>query len=319
MIIILTCIVSFIGLLWAANHLVTAAAYLAAYYRIPPLIIGLTIVALGSSLPEIILTISASISGQADLALGNAIGANIANIGLVLSLTILVRPLHAPSSLLRREFPLLFLIMLFTYSLMMDGYLGIVDGCLFLLLSITFLGYVIFRARSTHNAATNKILHKSFHIKGSIPKNALSFVIGLSVLPISAHFLVDSAVTLAHWLGVSELVIGLTIIAIGTCLPDLTTSIIAALKGQNDIALGNILGSNLFCLLLVVGFPGVINPSFINHALLWRDIPVLFLFLFVLLLIHYTHKNKLERWHGGLLLVMYLCYLGSLLSSAGHA
>lgn len=316
MMILITMIISFIGLLWAANHLVTGAAGIARHYRIPPLVTGLTLLAIGSSVPQIMFSIAAAFEGRNELALGNAIGANIANIGLVLGLTLLWRPLTIKSSILRREYPLLFLIMLFSYSLMLDGYLSVMDGCLFLVACIVLIIYFIFLARHSKNDAMTKEYDQLININRPINANLLSLIIGLSVLPLSAHFLVGSAVHIAHWLGLSELVLGLTIIAIGTSLPNIATSMVAAYKGQDDIAIGNILGSNMFNLLIVMAFPGIINPSAISHTLLWRDIPTMFLITLVLLLINYHYKSKIERWHGGLLLLIYCCYMVSLIFRA---
>lgn len=316
MVTIITMILGFIGLLWAANHLVTGASGIAGYYRISPLVIGLTLVAIGASLPGIMVAITAAIEGRNDLAIGNAVGANIANIGLVLGLTILLRPLTINSSILRREYPLLFLIMLFTYSLMLDGYLSVVDGCLFLVGCIVLIGYFIFLARRSRKDPLAKEFRQTITINRTMKANLLSIIIGLIILPLSAHFLVKSALQIAHWLGVSELVMGLTIIAIGTSLPNVATSVVAAFKGHDDIAVGNILGSNMFNLLLVIAVPGIINPSAISHTILWRDIPAMFVITLVLLLINYHYKKKIARWHGGLLLLIYCCYMVSLVFNA---
>ncbi len=316
MAVLITIIISFIALVWAANHLVTGASGIASNYHISPLIIGLTLVAIGTSAPTIMIAVTAALEGRSELALGNAIGANIANIGLVLGLTILLRPLTMKSSILRREYPLLFLIMLFTYSLMLDGYLGVMDGCLFLVACVVLIGYFIFLARHSKNDAMSREFKQTINVKRPIRANLLSLVIGLFILPLSAHFLVDSAVQLARWWGINELVMGLTVIAIGTCIPNIATSMVAALKGHDDIAVGNILGSNMYNLLIVMAFPGIINPSAISHAILWRDIPVMFTITFVLLLVNYHYKSKIERWHGGLLLLIYGCYMGTLVFNA---
>lgn len=313
MAIIITMLISLIGLFWAANHLVTGASGIACNYRIPPLIIGLTFVALGTSAPAIMIAITAASEGHTDLAIGNAIGANIANIGLVLSLTILLQPLTIKSSVVRREYPLMFLIMLFTYSLMLDGYLSIIDGSLFLLGCVCLIGYLVYLARHAKNDALSREYKQTINIHRPMRANLISLIIGLSILPISAHFLVDSTIHIAHWLKVSELFMGLTVVAIGTCLPNIATSMVAAVKGQDDIAIGNILGSNMFNMLVVMAFPGIINPSAICHTILWRDIPFMFVITFVLLLVSYRPKKKIERWHGGLLLLIYCCYMISLM------
>ena len=176
--------------------------------------------------------------------------------------------------------------------------------------------YFIFLARRSRNDAMSKEYKQSINMKRHMKTNLINVIIGLSILPLSAHFLVGSAVEIAHWMGISELVMGLTIIAIGTSLPNIATSMVAAFKGQDDIAIGNILGSNMFNLLIVMAFPGIINPSIISHTILWQDIPAMFLITLVLLLITYRRKNKIERWHGGLLLLIYCCYMVSLIFRA---
>ena len=312
----ITLCLSLAGLLWAANHLVTGAAGIAGAYRLSPLIIGLTLVALGTSAPTIMIAITAATEGRTELALGNAIGTNIANIGLVLGLTALLHPLTIKSTLIRREYPLLFFIMLFTYSFMLNGYLSIFDGCLFLVACIALIGYLVLLASHSQKDALSKEFKQSIHIKRPMKANVLSIIIGLIILPVSARFLVDSAVSIAHDLGMSELVMGLTIIAMGTCLPNIATSMVAAFKGLDDLAVGNTLGSNMFNLLVVMSFPNIINPSAIHHSILWRDIPVMFLITFVLLMISFHKKRKIERWHGGLLLLIYSSYMISLICNA---
>lgn len=316
MVTFITMLLSFIGLLWAANHLVTGASGIALHYRISPLIIGLTVVAFGASVPGIVIAISAAFENQNALAIGNAIGANIANIGLVLGVTILLRPLTANSSILRHEYPLLFLIMLFSYSLMLDGYLSVIDGCLFLAGCIILIGYFIFLARSARKDPLARAFKQTINIKRTAKANIISLAIGLIILPLSAYYLVNSTVKIAQWFGISELVMGLTIIAIGTSLPNLAASVVAAFKGLDDIAIGTVLGSNMFNLLVVIAFPSIINPQAVSHTVLWRDIPVMFLITATLLFINYHYRKKIERWHGGLLLLIYCCYMISLIFNA---
>jgi len=311
-------LISLAGLFWAAHHLVRGAAGLAYNYNISPLIIGLTIVAIGTSAPEIMVGLTAAFEGRNELALGNVIGSNIANIGLVLGITILLRPLKIRSSILHREYPLLFLIMLFTYSLMLDGNLSVLDGCLLLLGCLALIGYFIVLARKSSNDIYAKEYKHALNFKQVMSANWLSLVFGLCILPLSAHFLVDSTVKLTAWMGISELTAGLTIVAIGTSLPQLATSLVAAYRGYDDIAIGNILGSNMFNLLIVMAFPAIINPSAISHVILWRDIPVMFLITTVLLVVNYRYKKRIARWHGGLLLLIYCCYMISLVVSAAY-
>jgi cation:H+ antiporter len=315
--ILFTLIFSLIALLWSANHLVTGAYGLALHYKLPPLLIGLTLVALGTSAPEIMIAISASLEGLNELAIGNAIGTNIANIGLVLGITALLKPLKVQSTLFCREYPLLFLVMLFTYSIMLNGYLSVLDGCLFLLACIALLLYFIHitRQQRPQQQLTLEFQQANFS-KRSYKVHLVSLILGLIILPISARFLIDSCVEVGNWLGMSKLIIGLTLVAIGTSLPELVTSLVAAFKGADDIAIGNILGSNMLNLLAVMIFPSIIHPAPFSHAILWRDIPVMFVTTLILLWFNYRNKKKFSRWHGGILVLVYCCYMVSLIISA---
>lgn len=313
-------ILSFAALLWSSSHLVKGASGIAAYYRISPLLVGFTLVALGTSAPEIIIALDASLAGINDIAVGNAIGTNIANIGLVLGITALVKPLRIQPTLLRREFPLLFLVMLFSYSLMLDGYFSILDSCLFLIACLGFISYLMIRVN--HAYVTSKVTlqfqQKSLR-KQSHRFHIICFITGLLTLPLSAYFLVESATGLAHALGISDLVIALTVMAIGSSLPELVTSIIAVRKGADDIAIGNILGANIFNLLAVMIVPGVIHPGVVSDAILWRDMPFMFAATLLLLWFNFRSKStkkRMGRKHGALLILMYGCYIASLFISA---
>lgn len=316
--IIVKLIFSLVALLWAANHLVNGASGVGLYYKLPPLLVGLTLVALGTSAPEIMIAISASLEGKTDIAIGNAIGTNIANIGLVLGLMAMLKPIRIQPTLLKREYPLLFLIMLFTYSIMLNGYLGILDGCLFLLATIALIFYFVFMTQGHSSQKQLTIQFQTAIIKKRSFKSYLfSLILGLIILPLSARLLVNSCVELGAWLGISELVLGLTVIAIGTSLPELVTSLVATVKGADDIAIGNILGSNMINLLAVMIFPSLIHPSPISNAVLWRDIPAMFIITLILLWANY-HRKKISRWHGGVLILVYLSYIASIIISASR-
>lgn len=319
MITLLTIVISLIALLWSANHLITGASGVALYYKFSPLLTGFTLVALGTSAPEIMIAITASINGSNDIAIGNVIGTNIANIGLVLGITALVKPLKIQTTTLTREYPLLFLTMLFSYLLMMNGYLGVLDGCLFLLACIALIGYFVFTTRQQRpqQQLTLKFQQAALQ-KRSLKLYFIKLLLGLLLLPISAHFLVNSCVELGQGLGLSNLIIGLTIIAIGTSLPELATSLIAALRGASDLAIGNILGSNMLNLLGVMVFPGLFHPAAFSHAVLWRDVPAMFITTAILYFINSHNKKNMTRWHGGILLLVYCCYMLSLVISATH-
>ncbi|MCC5792884.1 MAG: calcium/sodium antiporter [Legionellaceae bacterium] len=302
--------VSFIVLLWAAQRLVLGASGLACYYKLSPLLIGFTLVALGTSAPEIMVAIQASLAGMPDLALGNAIGSNIANIGLVLGISTVIRPIRINSSLLRREYPLLFIVMLFTFLLIIDGYLGVIDGVLLLLACLGVMIYLVYHSRRDSHAHS---MTSEFQEK-KIKTRPLSFyyialLSGMILLPLGSHYVVSSSASIARMLGVSELVIGLTILAIGTSLPELVTSLVAAAKGADDIAIGNILGSNIFNLLAVIAFPAIIHPAPMNNSILWRDVPIMFVITMILWWMNMTRKKSMSRYQGGFLILIYVSYI----------
>ncbi|KTD26285.1 calcium/sodium antiporter [Legionella israelensis] len=313
----LTLIISLFFLLWSAHHLVIGSSGIAQYYRIPPLFIGLTIVAIGTTAPEIMVSITAAIHGKSDIALGNAIGSNIANIGLIIGIITLIRPLKTQSRLLQREYPILFIIMLFAYILFIDNYLSRIDGLLLLLGSVILMIYFAYASQKIKKedpliAEFKEILSSSRSLK----TNIFSIILGIIILPVSARFLVNSASEIAAWMGISELIIGLTILAIGTSLPELATSAVAAIKHEDDISIGNILGSNMFNILLVIAFPGIINPNTIPYSVIWRDIPVMFVLTAALLIFNIFGKKQLRYWHGGLLLLIYLFYFITIVLNA---
>lgn len=313
-------LISFAALLWAAHYLVSGALGMALHYQWPPFAMGLTLMALGTSVPEMIIAITASKQGWNDIALGNGIGSNIANIGLVLGLLAIFRPIRIQNILFHREYPLLFLVMLFTYSLMIGGYLGVLDGCLLLLMYIALIVY--FMIRTQWFSLSNRLIIQFHHAKkmrtklSSSKKYIFQFIFGFIILAISAEFLVKEAASLAFTLGVSQLFISLTIIAFGSSLPELATSFIALKKGADDIAVGNILGSNIFNLLSVMLFPSFIHPGVINKIILWRDLPVLFFITLLLLWFSHGQQRKISRWQGGVLLLIYCCYMVSMIISA---
>lgn len=309
-------IISFIAMMWAANHLITGASGLAHRFQLPPLIMGLTVIALGTSLPELFFSIVESFKNEANVAIGNSIGSNIANIGLVLGITILMKPKTVNYHNLKKTYPLLIIAMLFVYSLILDGYLSQVDGCLFLIGCLVVISIFIYLAYYTLPKDPIFNQFKSAMIESSVKTNSTSVILGLVVLPISAKYIVINTAELASWFHINELTIGLTIQAIGTTLPELSTAVIAALKGEEDLAVGTILGSNIYNLLLVLAFPALINPSKINNLILWRDIPVMLFLALFLVFLNYNYKKPLSPWHGGVLLLVYGCYVISLIIKA---
>lgn len=309
-------IISFIALLWAANHIVTGASGLAVRMRLSPLIVGLTIVAIGTSAPEIIIAILSSVKNKNDLTLGNALGSNIANIGLVIGISILIKPTALNFNMLKKAYPLLIVAMLFVYSLILDGFLGKIDGCFFLLACIAVISFCVYWAnerQQDHFFKEFKSVTQSGH---SLKYNIFSIVLGLAILPLSAKYIIISAASLAQWWGMPELTVGLTIIAMGTTLPELITAITAAFKGEEEIAIGTILGSNIYNLLLIMAFPAIINPTQVNSSLLWRDMPIMIALTLFLIFLTIHYKEKLNRWHGSILLLIYFCYITSIIIKA---
>lgn len=310
-------IISFALLLWSANHLVDGATGLAHYYKLPPLLIGFTLIALGTSIPEILIAIRAASEGLHNVTMGNTVGSNIANIGLILGIISLTRPLKVQSTCLRREVPLLFLIMLFIYSLMLDGYLGVVDSCLSILVCLLLTTWLLYQSRPSPIQYQIVNEFRQAVLLGRPARSyTISLVIGLIMLPVSSKYFVGSSAGLVQYFDPGKFVTGLTLVAIGNSFPELVTSIIAIRKGADDLAIGTILGSNLFNILAVMVFPGLIHQAHVSHALLWHDIPMILLATLIFLWFGISHKKKITRWHGGLLILVYCCYMLSLLINA---
>ncbi|MBU2885447.1 calcium/sodium antiporter [Gilvimarinus agarilyticus] len=258
-------LVGFAGLIWSADKFVGGAAALANNYGVSKLIIGLTIVALGTSAPEVLVSLNASLQGQGDLAIGNALGSNLANIGLVLGATALIAALPVQNHLLKTEMPVLLLITALAGWFLWDAHLSRGEGVALLLALPCAMALIIWSKR-----------HHPEEIDDDIPNMSRGralfwFVFGLAALVVSSDILVRGASDLALHFGVSPLVIGLTVVAVGTSLPELAASVTSALKGHHDIAIGNVIGSNLFNLLAVMSLPGVIAPLAMEPAVFHRD------------------------------------------------
>ena len=309
-----------------AEVLVRGAAKLAAQFGIPPLIIGLTVVAFGTSAPETAVSVQAALNGSGDIAIGNVLGSNIANVLLILGMTSLIAPLIVSRQLIRLDVPIMIGASLVTYALAWDGSLSRLDGAL---LFSAVVGYTLFLISSSRRAsaaaAADDEFAKEFGLDET-PKpyatliNAALVVVGLVLLVTGSNFLVEGAVSLARALGLSELVIGLTVIAIGTSLPELATSILAAIRGERDIAVGNIVGSNIFNLLCVLGLASLVSPAAISVAssALAFDFPVMIAVAVACLPIFFT-GYAINRWEGLLFLAYYAAYTGYLVMvSAGR-
>lgn len=316
---IIALLVGLIALVISADKFVVGAASIARKLGISPFLIGLTIVGLGTSAPEILVSAIASWQGNTGLAVGNALGSNIANIGLILGCTALISPLAFKSDLLKRELPILMAVSLVCFVLALDG-LSLIDGILMLFMLAAFLLWLINSAKNEKNNSVADPLEQDFinempeDVSGA--KARLFFCLGLVGLLVSSKLLVWAAVNIAESFGVSDLVIGLTIVALGTSLPELAASISSVLKKEDDLAVGNIIGSNMYNLLAVYSLPGIIAPGPVAESVIYRDFPVLLIFTAALFLFGFAKSGKINRWAGGCLVLAYLVYQWVIYQSA---
>lgn len=307
----LTLIAGLIALFFSANKLVTGSASIARNFNLSPLLIGLAIVGFGSSLPEILISGFASFAGDSGIAIGNALGSNIANISLVLACTALVKPLSFDSGLLRRELPILMAISLLCYFVTFDG-LGRGDSLLMLLILLTFFIWLVRTAKKEEfEGSFEKELKIALPNTVTMKQAGIYVAAGLVGLLISSKLVVWAAVNVAHLAGVSELIIGLTAVALGTSLPELATSVSSVLKKEDELAVGNLIGSNIYNLLAVYSLPGLIIPGEVPAGVLMRDFPVMLGLTAVLFFLGIGFGNRpgiINRWEAAILLVAYGSY-----------
>jgi len=306
-------------LVWSADLFIEGAASTAKHLGIPSLLIGMVIVGFGTSAPEMVVSAMAAVGGNPNLALGNALGSNIVNTGLILGITALISPIAIHSRIVRRELPLLLGISLLSGLLFWDGALTRTEA---LLLLASFFGLMIWTVytgfRKDDDALGVDVAHELTAHSMPLGKSIFWLVVGLLLLLISSRLLVWGAVTVAQALGISDLIIGLTIVALGTSLPELAASIMAVRKGEHDIAIGNVVGSNMFNLLAVVGIAAVIAPvPVLPPEILTRDWPVMLMMTAALFLMAYGFRgeSRLNRTEGLFLLLAYLAYTGWLLKT----
>ncbi len=319
----LAVLAGFILLVWGADRFVDGAAATARNMGISPLVIGLTIVGFGTSAPEMLISAMSAWDENPGIAIGNALGSNIANMGLVLGATVLIRPLQVHSGTLQREYPIMFIAMIFALLLIMDDTLGFLDG----LLLISGLCLVLYWMVRMGRREQDGLDPMAAEFEAELPpemstgKALLWLAVGLAILLISSRMVVWGAVDIARAFGISDLVIGLTVIAIGTSLPELAASIVSAVKGEHDIAIGNVIGSNIFNILGVLGISGIIFPSVIDADVLGRDFPVMIGLSIALFAMAYGFRKpgSLDRLEGGLLLTAYFGYLAVLGLGAGSS
>ncbi len=308
---ILLVVAGLVLLMWGADRFVHGAAAAARNLGVAPLLIGLTIVAFATSAPEILVSAVAALEKQPGLAVGNAIGSNIVNIGLVLGLTAVIRPIHIESDTLRREMPALLAVTLLTVSLFLDTHLSRMDG----LVMLTGLVIVmVWLARLGMRSAASDPISRDF--EAEIPTDVsmkmaiIWLIVGLGTLLIGAELLVNGAIGVATLLGVSEVVIGILVVALGTSLPELAVSLASALKGEYGLAIGNIVGSNIFNLLAVIGVAATIEPTALPPSVLSLHIFVMVAFTLVLFAMTYEFDDHsaLSRLEGLALLVAFIAY-----------
>ena len=305
-------------LVWSADKFVDGAAATARYAGMPPLLIGMVIIGFGTSAPEMVVSALASMQGNPGLALGNAYGSNITNIALILGLTALISPIAVSSQVVRKEIPILLGITLLTGALLIDGHLGRSDALILGGVFIGLLGWSIWTGIKGKGDALDADVNVEIDSEAMPLKKAIFWlIVGLVLLVGASRLLVWGAVTIAQAFGISDLVIGLTIVAVGTSLPELASSLMAIKKKEHDLALGNVLGSNLFNTLAVVGIAAGIAPLDVDPAVLSRDWSLMMGLTLLLLVMCLGRKGqgRINRLEGGLLLACFVAYTGWLLAS----
>jgi len=301
-------------LAWSADRFVYGASGLAKNFGISPLVIGITIVGMGSSAPEMMVAGAAALGDKVDTGVGNALGSNITNICLVLGITALIKPLIVSSGMIKRELPIVLLSALLGGFVLWDNELARWEGVFLLSSCLILIGFLTFKATQANKDAKPDPLIED--VENEIPiistkKAVIWLIIGLTCLLVSSHFLVDSAVVIARHFGLSDLVIGLTIIAIGTSLPELAASIAGVLKGEDDLALGNIIGSNIFNILAVMAIPALIAPGAIDLSAFNRDYIYMMgatLAVFVMAMSLAGRTRRINRIEGGILFSGFVAY-----------
>ena len=314
---VIALICGLILLVWSADRFIAGAAATARYAGMPPLLIGMVVIGFGTSAPELVVSVISAVEGNPGLAIGNAYGSNIANIALVLGVTALISPITVKSGVLRKELPILFGVTLLGSALLLDLYLSRVDAWILLFVFVVVMGWSIWlgfkqRQDSLGSSVDDMLIEHPMTLRAAL----IWLLVGMTLLVVSSRLLVWGAVEIARGFGVSDLIIGLTVVAIGTSLPELASSLAAIRKGEHDLAIGNIIGSNLFNTLAVVGIADVISPLAIEREVLYRDCLLMILLTFALFLVRVgpDGQKQISRMGGLLLLTIYLGYSGYLIS-----
>jgi cation:H+ antiporter len=303
-------------LVWSADRFVEGSASTARHFGMSPLLIGMVIVGFGTSAPEMVVSALSAFQGNPGIALGNAYGSNITNIALILGVTALITPITVHSQVLRKELPILSLVTLLAIWQLWDGMVSRLDSLVLLGLFAGLMGWAIWQGLQKKTDTLGNEMAQELEVR-TIPvkRGILWLVVGLLLLIISSRILVWGAVEIAKGFGISDLIIGLTIVATGTSLPELASSFIATRKGEHDIAIGNVLGSNLFNTLAVVGIAGVIRPMSVAPEVIERDMPVMAVLTLSLFVIGYGFRGRgrINRYEGAAMLAAYAGYTGYLI------
>ena len=315
---LLLLIAGFIFLVKGADWLVEGAAGIAEKAGISKLVIGLTIVAMGTSAPEAAVSISASVKNSADIAVGNVLGSNIMNILVILGLTAVITPLAVQASTVKYEIPFVFFIsVIFALIGLLDGQIGRLDGVILWVLFIAYLTYLYFMSKADR---ANRYLgeeHEEDEEEEEKPRPvwqlAVLFLVGLALIVFGSNLAVDAATAIAKLIGVSERFIGLTIVALGTSLPELVTSVTAARRDEADIAVGNIVGSNIFNLLFVIGTAALIAPVAYESKFIFDSVVAVLSVVILWICVFFFKRRTLQRWGGIVMLVCYALYFGYIL------
>lgn len=300
-------------LVWSADRFVEGAAFIARHFGMPTLLIGMVIVGFGTSAPEMVISAISASQGNPGLALGNAYGSNITNIALILGLTALIKPIAIHSRVLRKELPILFAVTALAAWQVRDGDVTRVDAFILLSVFAVVMGWSIWQGLMKKEDALGGEIEQELVVHAMPIRRALFWLgAGLVLLIVSSRLVVWGAVEIARGFGVSDLIIGLTIVALGTSLPELASSLVAMRKGEHDIALGNVLGSNLFNTLAVVGIAGTIRPMVVGPEVFFRDILVMAILTVSLFVFGYGFsgpgRGRINRLEGAILLAGYLGY-----------
>ena len=305
-------------LLWSSDRFVDGSSRTAKYFGMPPLLIGMIIIGFGTSAPEMVVSTFAALQGNPGIALGNAYGSNIANIALILGITAMIGPIRVHSAILRKELPILTFVTGISILLLMDLYLSFWNALYLLVLFAFLMTWSIIQGIKKNPDTLAIQVEKSLVSDFSLKKSLWMLVSGLAVLIVSSRLLVYGAVEIARYFEVSDSIIGLTVVAVGTSLPELAASIIAAKKGEPDIAIGNVIGSNLFNTLGVVGIAGMIHPFALESAIVYRDMTLMALLTVSLFVIGYGfrgRKGRINRFEGTFLVFIYLIYTSYLIKT----